>query len=202
MAEPGVEVSSQFWSRLFHHLSCFYTILGEWSSHLYTAFLGVPVKGPLEQVSFNVKNEHSFVGAFQTWSNSLFILVHTHAQTSENTHTHVRFAATSMSAFILMTFMSLPYWYLKFQQLKKNISYPKKRKLTLLTIWHNYSMISAIKTTRGQLTRFHMNSSTEVSLTEPLHNLWSANIYPRLLHILPVSWGIWVTALQDLIRNI
>ena len=98
MAEPGVEVSSQLWSRLFHHLSWFCTILDEWSSHLYTAFLGVPVKGPLEQVSFNVRSEHSFGGAFQMWSKSLFFLVHTHAQTSENTHTHIMFAAPSTFA--------------------------------------------------------------------------------------------------------
>ena len=82
----------------------------------------------------------------------------------------------STFAFIFMIFLLLPYWYLRFQQLKKNISYPKKRKLTFLTIWHNYTVINAIKTTRGQVTRFHMSSSTEVSLTEPLHNLSSANI--------------------------
>ena len=105
-------------------------------------------------------------------------------------------------AFIFMIFLLLPYWYFRFQQLKKNISYSKKRKLTFLTIWHNYSVINAIKTVRGQLTRFHMNSSTEVSLIEPLHNLSSANIYPRLPLILPISWGTWVVALQDFIWNI
>ena len=98
MAELGVEVSSQLWSRLFHHLSWFCTILDEWSSHLYSAFLGVPVKGPLEQVSFNVRSEHSFEGAFQMWSKSLFFLVRTHAQTNENTHTHIMFAAPSTFA--------------------------------------------------------------------------------------------------------